>query len=76
MKTQRQKSTQGFSRWSGNQKRMDRPARRPDLIPFIVRIISEHHRRPAARLKRVQAIVKCLGVTRTIHIDVPLDFTV
>lgn len=47
-----------------------------ELLPFITKITSTHTKAPAKGQKRVQCVVKLLGVTKTMHLDVPTDFTI
>lgn len=56
--------------------RTDRPENRPDMRPFIIQILSTHKKCPKRGMKRIQAVVKLLGITKTVHMDVPQDFTI
>ncbi len=49
---------------------------RPNLVPFVIKIISESKKRLPYGMKRIQAVVRCLGVTKTVHLDVPQDFSI
>lgn len=46
------------------------------LLPFIRKIISVHKDGQTLRTKRVQCVVRLLGITKTMHLTVPVDFTV
>lgn len=52
-----------------------RPGHGAEMIPFITRIISTHHGLYKGK-KRIMAIVNCLGVSKTVHLDVPADFSI
>lgn len=64
-------------RWSSTRTRKDDIHRRPDVLPFITKIISEHKKvKLRGGYRRVQAVVKMLGITQTMHVDVPPDFKI
>lgn len=52
-----------------------KPGHGPEMIPFVTRIISTHRKQYWGK-KRIMAIVNCLGVNKTVHLDVPADFSI
>lgn len=46
------------------------------MRPFVIKILSTHKSCPKKGMKRIQAVVKLLGITKTVHMDVPNDFAV
>lgn len=64
------------SRFSPHTARTDRPENRPDMRPFVIKLLSTHKHCPKKGMKRIQAVVKLLGVTKTVHMDVPQDFNI
>lgn len=57
------------------QRRPDNPNNRPNMIPFIVKVISTHKKPRPHGLKRICAVVKLLGITKTVHMDVPKEYS-
>lgn len=55
--------------------RPDNVDRRPDLVPFITKVISTHRKLYRGK-KRIMAVISCLGITKTVHLDVPRDYAI